>query len=228
MKALFDLLLPRRCFGCKEVLNAGERVLCTHCRHEMPLTLFHFLEENEMDRSLYGRGPFTKASSFLYFKTPGIGSALIHQLKYQDQEHLGKFLGAWYGSVLAGDPGLPLLEGIVGVPIHWIKKTQRGYNQLEALGRQLSLHLKAPYLSNALVKTSLKTSQTKKSRLRRNLKGTNPFRVKRPEQLFQKKILLIDDVMTTGATLSLCLKALEEAKPAAVYIATLGFVSRFP
>lgn len=227
VKALFDLLLPRLCVGCQEVLNAGERVLCTSCRHEMPLTHFHFGTENEMDRNLYGRGAFAKASSFLFYAKPGTCERIIHLLKYRDQEYLGRFLGKWYGRILKEDSLLPPLDYIVPVPLHWFKKSKRGYNQLHLLCKTLADVLDSKPLLNSLLKTRMNTSQTKKSRVFRNLNEINPFRIMHPEKIKNKRILLVDDVMTTGATIAKSLEVLNRAKPKEIYVVTIGFVSRF-
>ncbi len=227
VKALFDLLLPRLCVGCQELLNAGERVLCTSCRHHMPLTHFYFGTENEMDRSLYGRASFTKASSFLFYSKPGICERIIHQLKYQDQEYLGQFLGQWYGFLLKEDSHLAPIDYIVPVPIHWFKKSKRGYNQLDLFCKTLAQVLGSKTLTNLLVKKKINTSQTKKSRVFRNLNEKNPFQLKHPQRIANKRILLVDDVMTTGATLVKCLSVLNDANPKGIYVVTIGFVSRF-
>ena len=218
------VLLPQLCFGCNARLYRGEQVLCTVCRDHLPLTEYNFSEENSLDRTFYGRIEIAKASSFLFFHEVGIVKNLIHYLKYKNQPQIGIFLGDWYGSVLKEDPKLPELDMVIPVPMHPKKLKKRGYNQVEGFGRQIATHLGVPYRDDILIKKTHTQTQTRKSRIFRWQHQQPIFAVPEPSSLANKKVLLVDDVVTTGATLENSAKAIKTMPGTAVYIATMAMV----
>ncbi len=221
---LNTVLLPRVCFGCNARLYRGEQILCTPCRDQVPLTEFNFSEENSLDRTFYGRIAIEKASSFLIFNDIGIVKNLIHYLKYRNQAQIATFLGDWYGPILKRDTGLPAIDLILPVPMHPKKRRKRGYNQVEGFGKRLAHHLNASYRDDILIKTTQTQTQTQKSRIFRWQHQTPVFSIERSDGLSNKKILLVDDVVTTGATLEACAKAINNELNAAIYIATMAMV----
>ncbi len=221
---LNTVLLPRVCFGCNARLYRGEQILCTPCRNQIPLTEYNFSEENSLDRTFYGRSAIEKASSFLFFNDTGIVKNLIHYLKYRNQPQISTFLGDWYGSYLKKDDGLPVIDLVLPVPMHPKKLKKRGYNQVEGFGKRLAHHLKAGYCDNVLLKTTHTQTQTQKSRIFRWQHQTPAFKITKAHCLADTKILLVDDVVTTGATLEACAKAIHQETNAVVYIATIAMV----
>ncbi len=218
------VLLPRLCFGCNARLYRGEQVLCTVCRDHLPLTEYNFSEENSLDRTFYGRIEIAKASSFLFFHEVGIVKNLIHYLKYKNQPQIGIFLGDWYGSVLKEDPEFPQLDMVIPVPMHPKKLKKRGYNQVEGFGKQIAYQLGIPYRDDILIKKTHTQTQTRKSRIYRWQQQQPTFNVPEPSSLVNKKVLLVDDVVTTGATLENSAKAIKTMPGTAVYIATMAMV----
>ncbi len=218
------VLLPPACFGCNAQLIRGEQLLCTVCRYDLPITEFNFTQENAVDRIFYGRVPIEKAVSFLFFHKNGIVKSLLHQLKYKNQEEIGAFLGKWYAETLVGQRDFPKLDAIVPVPLHPKKQRKRGYNQVTLFAKQLAHHSKTPYQDQILIKTANTRTQTKKSRLNRLLGSRNLYEVRNPESIKGKNILLVDDVITTGATIESCAKALIKVENVRVYVATMAFV----
>ena len=221
------VLLPEVCFGCNVRLFRGERLLCTVCRHNLPLTEYDFNVENEVDRIFYGRIDVKKASSFLYYTENGIVKTLIHYLKYRDQQQIGTFLGDWYGQVLRSDPGLDKIHAVVPVPLHKRKLRKRGYNQVDGFARQLACHLKADFIPDALVKTANTKTQTRKGRMARWLGNRSLYLLRDPGLLQGKSVLLVDDVITTGATMEGCARALKTAGGVTLYLAGMATVPRF-
>lgn len=221
---LNTVLLPHVCFGCNARLYRGEQILCTPCRDQIPLTEFNFSEENSLDRTFYGRIDIEKASSFLFFNDIGVVKNLIHYLKYKNQPQIGLFLGDWYGSLLKKDKGLPIIDMVLPVPMHPKKLKKRGYNQVEGFGKRLAYHLKAAYCDDILIKSTHTQTQTQKSRIFRWQHQSPSFAITKTHTLAYKKILLVDDVVTTGATLEACAKAINDEMNATIYIATMAMV----
>lgn len=218
-----SILLPPLCFGCNVQLSRGEYLLCTICRHDLPLTDFNFIEENPVDRIFYGRVPIVKAISFLYFSDKGMIKNLLHYLKYRNQEKIGAYLGDWFGQEIAKKEH-PKIDFILPVPLHPKKKKKRGYNQVELFGKQIATHLNAMYLETILIKTQNTKTQTQKNRLARWKNDQHLFEIKNAEKIESKSILLVDDVITTGATIEACAATLLRIPNVQLYVATMAFV----
>lgn len=219
-----SILLPLLCFGCNAHLIGGERHLCTVCRNHLPLTDYNYNEENAIDRIFYGRINIKKASSFLFFSHKGMVKNLIHFLKYKNQQEIGVFLGDWFGSLIRDNGYLKNIDLVIPVPLHPKKLKKRGYNQVSVFAKKLAFYLEAEYADNLLIKTSNTATQTAKNRLYRYFNNKDLFTVTQPELLKNKRILLVDDVITTGATMEACGKALLQYNSTELYIASMAVV----
>ncbi|MCG2460141.1 ComF family protein [Flavobacteriaceae bacterium F89] len=206
-------------------MGKGERLLCTVCRNQLPLTEYNFIDENPIDRIFYGRTRVKKANSFLFFTKNGIVKNLIHHLKYKNQQQIGTFLGDWFGQLLKEQQQIDFIDAIVPVPLHVKKLRKRGYNQLTYFGERLGYHLRADYVPNVLLKTANTKTQTKKSRIYRWQSDKALFTISDPTLLKNKNVLLIDDIVTTGATLEACARTLNEVDGISLYIATMAVVA---
>lgn len=222
-----SVLAPTVCFGCNAHLIRGEQHLCTVCRNQLPLTDYTFNDENAVDRIFYGRIAIKKASSFLFFTENGIVQQLIHHLKYKNQEQIGNFLGDWYGQILKENHFLSTIDAVVPVPLHKKKIKKRGYNQTALFAKKLAQHLNAEYIDHILVKTANTKTQTKKSRIGRLQNNRELYRLSDPVFLKNKNILLVDDVITSGATMEICTKALLKAEGVKIYITSMAVVPQF-
>lgn len=219
-----SILLPKVCFGCNTRLNRGEYHLCTVCRNHLPLTEYSFNVENAVDRIFYGRINIKKANSFLFFIENGIVKNLIHHLKYKNQEQIGTFLGDWHGQIIAENNYIDQIDYVIPVPLHRKKLKKRGYNQVFTFGKRLAHHLNAEFQENILVKTANTKTQTKKGRIGRWQNKKALYILKEPSLLTNKNVLLVDDVITTGATMEICARTLNEAKGITIYITSMAFV----
>lgn len=226
LNAVNNILLPRVCFGCNAHLYRGEQLLCTVCRNNLPLTGYTFTQENEVDRLFYGRIRVEKASSFLFFSDYGIVKNLIHYLKYRNQPRVGVFLGEWYGQVLKEDPGLRI-DIVVPVPLHPKKLRKRGYNQVTDFSEALARHLGAEHGDKVLRKTANTRTQTKKGRLARWLGDRDLYVLEQPEKIMGRHVLLVDDVITTGATMETCARTLATGTDTKLYLTSMAVVPEF-
>lgn len=218
------ILVPTVCFGCNAHLGQGERLLCTLCRNNIPLTEYNFKDENLIDRIFFGRINVKKSSSLLFFSENGIVKSLIHYLKYKNQEQIGVFLGDWYGEIIKENNTLEQIDYIIPVPLHKKKLKKRGYNQVALFGQRLAYHLQAEFKDNLLIKTANTRTQTKKNRMYRWKNSQELYLVPDTSVLANKNVLLVDDVVTTGATLEACATALQKAENITIYIATMAVV----
>ncbi|MGD1946045.1 MAG: ComF family protein [Croceivirga sp.] len=218
-----SILLPPGCFGCNARLSGGEYLLCTVCRHDLPLTDYTFTEENPIDRLFYGRVPIEKAAAFLLFSDIGRVKNLLHHLKYRNQETIGAFLGDWFGGQIATGNS-PEIDLVVPVPLHPKKQRKRGYNQVTLFAKQLAQHLGAFFRADLLVKTRNTKTQTQRNRWARWKNSQELFIVENTGELEGKKVLLVDDVITTGATIEACAKALLKSSGTVIYVATMAVV----
>lgn len=221
-----SILVPEGCFGCNAHLHRGEQLLCTVCRNQLPLTDYNYNDENPVDRIFYGRLPIKKASSFLFFTNNGIVKNLIHHLKYRKQEKIGAFLGDWCGEILKEELHLQKIgiDLVFPVPLHKSKLKKRGYNQVSLFGKHIAHHLNTDFKEDVLIKTKNTKTLTKKDRLFRWQSNQNLFILNSTFSLAHKKILLIDDVVTTGATLEACAKELVNIEGIEIYILTMAIV----
>ena len=207
-KSLLHLFFPPTCAGCKTILIANENVICTSCRHEMPLTQHHLNPENDAYKKFYGRIPVEHVSALVYFHKKGIVQELIHSLKYRGQEAIGTVLGEWYAEELKNIPVLRTVDTIIPVPLHTRKLRERGYNQVTEFGNALAKSLQIPISNSILFRQVYSKTQSQKNRLGRTEGIDTIFDVSFDEKDHNKHFLLIDDVITTGATLEVCAKAL--------------------
>lgn len=207
-KNIINLFFPPVCTGCHSFLISNENVICTVCRHNIPLTNHHLNPENEAFKKFYGRIPIEYTSALFYFHKKGIVQELIHNLKYKGQEQIGTVLGEWYSEDLKNSIVIQSVDQIIPVPLHKRKLRERGYNQVTKFGHALSEGLNIEYNPNLLVRNIYSKTQSRKSFLNRSDGIDALFDVTFTEKDHNKHFLLIDDVLTTGSTLEACSHAL--------------------
>ena len=221
-EALLNLFFPRVCAGCKSFLGTNEKVICTVCRHEIALTNHHLNPQNEAFKKFYGRIPLESASALVYFHKKGIVQEMIHSLKYRGHEEIGTILGDWYAEDLKNNAVLKTVDVIIPVPLHKKKFKERGYNQVASFGLALSENLKIAYNPNILFRNTYSKTQSKKNLLGRSEGIDAVFDVAFSTENHDKHFLLIDDVLTTGATLEACSRALLKIPGAKISIVCMA------
>ncbi len=202
----FSLIYPKTCPGCSQTMVRGENGLCTVCKHELAITNYHLDPANPLSSKFYGRLPLERAFSFIFFHKGGVAQSVLHELKYNGNTEIGKLMGQWYGLELA-KLDLPI-DLIVPVPLHKLKLKKRGYNQSDYFAWGLSDALGIPWQKDILIRHTQSETQTHKSKEERWKNVKDNFTVNHPKSIVGKHLLLVDDVITTGATIEACGNAL--------------------
>ncbi|MFC3416497.1 ComF family protein [Algoriphagus hitonicola] len=204
LKDFLDLIFPVNCPLCQTALYDWEDSLCTVCRGNLPISS-HYLrpEDNDLTAKIEGLTRVTRAMAFLKFTKDGQSQQLLHLLKYRNRPDLGIALGKWFGQTLESQDYVKKWDMICPVPLHQMKKKRRGYNQSEEFAKGLAQSLNLP-VENLLIRKVFTDTQTKKSRLERLENVSQVFDIQTGINISNKNILLVDDVITTGATLCSC------------------------
>ncbi|MFA5416982.1 MAG: ComF family protein [Bacteroidales bacterium] len=220
---LLGLVFPNLCAACGQPLVRNEKVICIACSYNLPRTDFHRFDDNPVSRIFWGRVNLHSATSFLYFNKGGKVQHLIHQLKYKGNKEVGLHLGAMLGTDLKSDGLMKDIEVIIPVPLHPKKQHLRGYNQSDQIAKGISEAMAIPYSIHNLIRNTFTESQTKKSRYSRWQNVSGKFTVLFPHKLEGKHVLLVDDVLTTGATLEACAQELAGVSGIKISVATLAY-----
>lgn len=216
-----NLFFPRLCAGCSASLFRNESLICTRCRYQLPRTGYHRWRNNPVEVLFWGRVPVVYGTAGFFFQKKGHFQQMVHTMKYRGMKELGKELGRIMGIDMAGSV-FSEVDLLIPVPLHPEKLQKRGYNQSEWIAYGLGEALHKPVGRNILVRTIASETQTRKSRFDRWKNVENIFQVLRPEKIQGKHILLVDDVVTTGATLESCAHEILDVPETKVSVATLA------
>lgn len=219
--SLTDLFYPRLCLGCSRNLHQHENNLCWQCLHRLPRTMYHKQVDNPLERLFWGRTQVKAATSLLFFTKNGLTQNLLHQLKYSGQKEVGVRLGELVGNEIKNEERFSQADAIIPVPLHPKKLQLRGYNQSALLAQGIANRLALNVHENWLQRQIHTETQTKKGRYERWENVADAFVCPKSADLIGKTIMLVDDVLTTGATLEACARPLQNAG-ANVLIVTLA------
>ena len=228
--SIFDdfisLFFPHLCVGCGNQLFKNEGVICTSCLYKLPKTNFHNHHDNPVMQIFWGRIRLHSAASFLYFAKKGRVQHIVHALKYKGRREVGQLMGELYGKDLKSSELFNSVEVIIPVPLHWKKQKKRGFNQSEIFGKGLARSMNAILDTQSLYRHVDTETQTRKSRIKRWENVKEVFAVKNENLLEGRHILLVDDVITTGATLEASATKLLEIPGVKVSVASIAFANQ--
>ena len=219
---LKKLFYPQVCLSCTNSLFDGEEVLCLRCQKKLPRTNFHLDPINPIIKIFWGKVPVKAATAFYDFAKGGKVQHLIHQLKYKKHPEVGVKIGSIMGNDLLKSEWFKDLDVIVPVPLHPDKERSRGYNQSAVFAAGLALTLGVASSPQLLQRIKFTDTQTRKHRYERFENVNSVFSISDPSKLKNKNILLVDDVITTGSTLTACAETLLEISGTTVSIAAIA------
>ncbi len=223
--SFLHLLFPHICAGCGSDILSEETALCMRCVEAMPETNFEVLSGNPVEKTFWGRLPLAAATAQFYFTKESLMQHLMHQFKYKGNKDLGLQLGMMMGEQLR-DSGRFEIDGLIPLPLFPAREKRRGYNQAFILCQGISVIMKIPVWDKAIARPRHTETQTRKGRVERWKNMEGKFILDDPEAIRDKHLLLVDDVVTTGATLEACGSELLQAENVRLSIATLCVASR--
>jgi len=222
LQGLSALVFPEICKGCGESPGSGRTALCRKCESEMPRTWFEKVPGNPVEQMFWGRAKVEFASSLFFYRKGELLQQLIHQLKYKRDRNAGTYLGQMAGRALLKENLAEKIDCIVPVPLHPKKQRIRGYNQSDVIAGGISEITKVPVNSDSVIRTVHSASQTRRGRYERwqNVEGI--FKVVHPYLFQNKHLLILDDVVTTGATIEALCAAFSEVEKVRLSVLTIG------
>ncbi len=222
-EGFLSLFFPILCYGCSVPLSDANFVLCKKCLSELPRTNFENMPKNIVYKTFWGRVMIEFASSIYFYRKGELLQTLIHRLKYRNSPGVGLFLGRLAGQYILNSEYYSSVDLIVPVPLHLKKERKRGYNQALLIAEGLSEVLKIPCSKTLLSRDFYSESQTKKGHYERWKNVDGVFSVRYNEQDSHKHLLLVDDIITTGATLESCCQSLFTIPGVKISILTIGY-----
>jgi len=221
-----SLIYPRLCEACGLNLFGHEKYLCNLCRVNLRRSNYHLSENNPISLLFAGRIPLKQASAFLLFEKNGKVQNILHSIKYNGNKELAELMGILYAEELIKDTAFPEITTIIPIPLHPEKLKQRGFNQSEYFARGLSKGLNKSLHTSSLIRVKESSTQTKKKKFERweNVEGI--FELVKKEDLKGQHVLLVDDVITTGATLESAWTCLKDVEDLNISIASIAFAEK--
>ena len=222
LKDFISLIFPEVCLNCHTPRISGEEILCTKCLINLPKTRDYGYPDQEVLDKFVSCQKVNIAYSFLTFSKKGMVQKLLHHLKYEGNQAIGVSLGNWFGKELTEQTDIAGHDVIIPVPLHKSKLRTRGYNQSDCLAQGLSESLKIDWDPDAIRRVKKTLTQTKMGKVERWQNVSNIFQVINSEKILDKQVLVVDDVITTGATLNACVRAIEGAGASSIGVLVLA------
>jgi ComF family protein len=223
--SFLHLLFPHICDGCGSEMLSKESSLCLRCLEAMPETNFELHAGNPVEKKFWGRLSIHQATAQYYFTRESLMQRLMHQFKYKRNKELGIQLGQMMGDSIKRS-GRFAVDALIPLPLFPAKEKRRGYNQATILCEGMAESLQAPVLNEVVIRSQHTDTQTKKGRIERWQNMEGKFILAKPEAIGNKNVLLVDDVVTTGATLEACGAALLKAENVRLSIAALCYAAK--
>lgn len=209
-----SIFFPKRCFACESVLHSGQEAICADCRSHMPFTFYWMIKDNYLTDLFAGRMLLDGASALFYYEHGSQYREMIHDMKYRSAYEVADVLGQIYGYYIAQSPYFKGIDLIIPVPLHRKRLLSRGFNQSEVFARGIEKQCDLQVETKALKRVKNTDKQaTKKDAHQRWENVEDAFELKRPDLLAGKKIMIVDDVITTGSTIEACTRAINAKLP---------------
>lgn len=225
-ESVLHLLFPHVCTGCGNDILSTDTMLCMKCIDAMPETNFELHLNNPVEKTFWGRLPLVSGTAQFYFTKESLMQHLMHQFKYKGNRELGMQLGKIMGDQIIRSRRFDDIRALIPLPLFPAKEKRRGYNQATVLCQGMAESMKVPVLDKVIIRPQHTETQTKKGRIERWKNMEGKFVIKNPEAIRNKHVLLVDDVVTTGATLESCGNELLQAENIRLSVATLCIASR--
>ena len=222
-KDLLHLFFPHHCTGCGSDLVEGSQMLCLQCLSKLPETNFFATTGNPVEKTFYGRLDIQSAGAAFYFTKDSLVQHLITELKYSDNPDIGMYLGKLTAFQIQKAERFNSLDCIIPIPLNDKKLHKRGYNQAALIAEGLSSVLNIPVITNAVSRKLFTETQTKKDRINRWQSMQDVFEVSNFSLLENKHVLLVDDIITTGATIEACGRVMLQVPNLKLSIATVAW-----
>jgi ComF family protein len=226
LQDFLSLIYPRNCVACGNSLFKHEEQVCNYCYVNLPKTNFHKQERNPVDALFYGRTPLLLASSFYLFTKKGSIQKVLHAIKYKHNKELAVLVGKWYAEDLKHDPIISKADYVIPVPLHYKKLKTRGYNQSEEFAKGLAEGLQTTLDTEVLKRKEFTETQTKKSKYERWENVEDVFELIAPETFKNKQVVLVDDVITTGATIEACCQLLQQIEGIQISVLSIAYADK--
>jgi ComF family protein len=220
--SFLHLFFPHVCCGCGTDLISRKKLFCIYCLAEMPVTDFEHFPDNPIEKIFWGRTKIQAASAHLYFTNGSAVQQIMHQFKYKGRKDIGIYFGYMMGKAIKKSNRFDQCEILIPLPLYAAREKKRGYNQAAIIAIGISAALNIPVIDDAVIRVKATATQTHKNRIQRWMNMEEKFRIRHKEKILGKHILLVDDVITTGATLEACAMALNALPDVLVSIACLA------
>lgn len=221
-QSLLQLFFPQTCRGCGSDAVSNEQLLCISCLQRLPVTDFFKHADNAAEKMLTGRLPIISAASHIFFTQQSLIQQLMHQFKYKGGKEIGEYFGRKMGTCILESERFNGIDAIIPMPMHPQRMKKRKYNQATILSEGIATVIGRPVLEEVIIRTGTTGSQTHRNRIERWENISSSFVLRHPEQVTGKHILLVDDVITTGATLEACGTELLKAPGTTLSFCTLA------
>ena len=221
---ILDFIAPRQCVVCDQRLSSTERSLCSRCMLHLPRTAFQFTpDDNPMAQLFWKLAPIQRAAALIYYEPRSEVAQIVYDLKYADRPDIGEDMGRLMANEMQAAGYFDDVDVLLPVPLSRKRLRQRGYNQSEELARGISDITRLPIVTKALRRRHFHRSQTQLSRRERQENVADMFELRNATMLEGRHVLLVDDICTTGATLTACAQAIKDVRGIRISILTFGF-----